>query len=150
MKSRVQDRLFSAGVVLALSLVFVPLLIGYSFATPHAQTPSTSDEKVELTFSTDPSPAREGANTVTVKLVDARGKAIPGARVTVAFFMPAMPAMNMAAMKTTITATEKASGTYEGKINLPSSGIWQVTITAKRNGRAIALKKLSVKANRGA
>jgi nitrogen fixation protein FixH len=103
--------------------------------------------KVELT--TDPSPAQKGSNTVRVKLTDPAGKPITGAQVSVTFSMPAMPEMGMEAMKTVIKAADKGDGIYEGKGDLGSGGTWQVTVTARQDGKTIANKRLVVKATGG-
>jgi RND family efflux transporter MFP subunit len=109
--------------------------------------PAQAQASVELT--TDPSPPQKGSNTVRVKLTDKAGKPIAGAEVTVTFFMPAMPSMGMAAMKTAIKLTDKGGGMYEGKGDLGSGGTWQVTITARQNGQTIANKQLSVNTTGG-
>jgi RND family efflux transporter MFP subunit len=109
--------------------------------------PAAAQAKVELT--TDPMPPHKGSNTVRVKLTGPDGKPINGAHVTVTFFMPAMPAMGMAAMKTVINATDKGTGLYEGKGELESGGTWQVTITATQNAQTIASKQLTVNATGG-
>lgn len=101
----------------------------------------------ELT--TEPSPPRKGSNTVRVKLTDQAGKPIAGAEVNVTFFMAAMPAMGMAAMKTTVRASDKGGGMYEGQGDLGSGGTWQVTVTARQNGQTIANKQLTVNATGG-
>jgi len=106
-----------------------------------------SQTKVELT--TDPDPPHKGSNTVHVKLRGQDGSPIVGANVTVTFFMAAMPAMGMAAMKTVINATDSGGGMYEGKGDLGSGGTWQVTITAQQNGRTIVSKQLAVNATGG-
>ena len=72
--------------------------------------------KSQIDFSTDPSPPRKGANIVRVKLTSADGKPVAGAQVTVTFFMPAMPAMGMAAMHAVATLTDKGNGIYEGPL----------------------------------
>ena len=102
---------------------------------------------VELT--TAPSPPRKGNNTVRVRLTDQLGKPLSGAQVTVTFFMAAMPAMGMAAMKTVVPTSDKGDGIYEGSGSLGSGGTWQVTITAVRNGRTIANKQVNVDATGG-
>jgi RND family efflux transporter MFP subunit len=102
---------------------------------------------VELT--TEPDPPQKGALTVRVKLTDANGASISGADVTVTFFMPAMPAMGMAAMRTQINLVEEGSGTYEGSGRLDSGGTWQVTILARKNGQTVGSKQLSVTAAGG-
>jgi membrane fusion protein, copper/silver efflux system len=98
----------------------------------------------ELT--TEPSPPAKGANLVRVKLTGQDGKPIAGAEVTVTFFMPAMPAMGMAAMKTVVAAGEKGAGLYEGKGELASGGTWQVTVTARQHGQLVARRQLSLSA----
>jgi Cu(I)/Ag(I) efflux system membrane fusion protein/cobalt-zinc-cadmium efflux system membrane fusion protein len=109
--------------------------------------PAGTQANVELT--TDPTPAHKGSNTVRVRLTSQDGKSIPGAQVTVTFFMPAMPAMGMASMKTVIHAADKGGGMYEGSGDLGSGGTWQVTIMATLNGRTIASKILTVNATGG-
>jgi Cu(I)/Ag(I) efflux system membrane fusion protein/cobalt-zinc-cadmium efflux system membrane fusion protein len=84
-----------------------------------------------------------------VKLTGQDGKPITGANVTVTFFMAAMPAMGMAAMKTVINATDKGGGMYEGKGDLSSGGTWQVTVIAQQNGQPIANKQLTLNATGG-
>jgi hypothetical protein len=72
-----------------------------------------------------------------------------GAEVLVTFFMPAMPAMGMAAMRTSVALSDKGNGVYEGSGALGSGGTWQTTILAKKNGQTIASKQLSVNATGG-
>ena len=100
-------------------------------------------------LSSDPAPPHKGANVFRVKLTDTSGSAISGAEVSVTFFMPAMPAMGMAAMRTPVALSDKGNGLYEGSGELGSGGTWQVTILAKKNGQPIATKQLSVNAAGG-
>jgi Cu(I)/Ag(I) efflux system membrane fusion protein/cobalt-zinc-cadmium efflux system membrane fusion protein len=109
--------------------------------------PAQLQANVELT--TDPDPPHKGSNTIRVKLTGQDGKPITGANVTVTFFMAAMPAMGMAAMKTVIDASDKGSGMYEGKGDLGSGGTWQVTVRAQQNGQTIANKQLRLNATGG-
>ena len=102
---------------------------------------------VELT--TDPDPPHKGSNIVRVKLTGQDGQLVAGATVTVTFYMAAMPAMGMAAMKTVVNASDKGGGMYEGKGDLGSGGTWQVTIRAQQNGQAIANKQFTVNATGG-
>ena len=112
-----------------------------------ASTMNAPKANIELT--SDPTPPRKGSNIFRVKLADASGAPIPGAEVSVTFFMPAMPAMGMAAMRTPIILSDKGSGLYEGSGQLESGGTWQVTIVVKKNGQVIASKQLSVNATGG-
>ena len=100
-------------------------------------------------LATSPSPPQKGNNTVRVKLTDQAGKPVAGAQVTVTFFMAAMPAMGMAAMKTVVQTSDKGGGMYEGTGSLGSGGTWQVTITAIQNGQTLANKQFTVDATGG-
>ncbi len=100
--------------------------------------------QASIEFSTDPSPPRKGADTFRVKLADSAGAPVTGAEVTVTCFMPAMPAMGMGAMRTSITLSDKGSGLYEGRGELQTGGSWQVAIVARRNGQTVAQKQLTV------
>ena len=121
----------------------------HTSVTRAQEKPSGTQASAKVVLTTEPSPARKGTNAVRVKLTDPEGKPISGAEVTVTFFMAAMPEMNMAAMKTVLRGTEKGAGVYEGKADLASGGVWQVTITARKNGEVIAMNKLTVKATSG-
>jgi Cu(I)/Ag(I) efflux system membrane fusion protein/cobalt-zinc-cadmium efflux system membrane fusion protein len=109
--------------------------------------PTEQQANVELT--TDPDPPHKGSNTVRVRLTGPGGKPITGANVTVTFYMAAMPAMGMAAMKTVINPSDKGGGIYEGKGALGSGGTWQVTIQTQQNGQTIANKQLTLNATGG-
>ena len=84
-----------------------------------------------------------------VKLTDLSGKPISGAEVNVTFYMAAMPAMGMAAMRTRAMLADKGDGMYEGSGMLESGGSWQVTITAQQNGQTLASKQMNVSATGG-
>ena len=100
-------------------------------------------------LTTEPDPPRKGSNVFRVKLTDVGGAPISEADVNVTFFMAAMPAMGMAAMRTSVTLSDKGNGLYEGSGQLESGGTWQVTILAKKNGQVIASRQLSVNATGG-
>ena len=123
-----------------------------SFAPPppgagSAAAMNTPQGNAEL--SSDPSPPRKGSNIFRLKLTDAKGMPISGAKVVVTFFMPAMPAMGMAALRTIVTLGDKGNGVYEGSGQLGSGGTWQVTIVAGKNGQTIVTKQLNVNATGG-
>ena len=108
--------------------------------------PST---QANIEFTTIPSPPHKGDNTLRVKLTDNQGTAVAGAQVTVTFFMSAMPAMGMAAMRTVNKLSDKGGGNYEGQGKLESGGTWQVTIVAQKNGQTLVSKQLAVNAEGG-
>ncbi|MGH9481710.1 MAG: efflux RND transporter periplasmic adaptor subunit, partial [Terriglobales bacterium] len=123
-----------------------------SFAPPppgvgQAAAPAAAQAQIELT--TSPSPPRKGNNLVRVRLTAADGRPLAGAEVTVSFFMPAMPAMGMAAMRTSMHLSDKGGGYYEGTGTLGSGGTWQVTVVAARQGVTLAQQQLSLTATGG-
>ena len=106
-------------------------------------------QQASAELTTDPSPPHKGSNIFRVKLTTPDGKPIDGAQVIVTFFMPAMPAMGMAEMKTISTLQGKGNGMYEGRGELGSGGTWQVAIIARQNGQVLANRQLAVSATGG-
>jgi Cu(I)/Ag(I) efflux system membrane fusion protein/cobalt-zinc-cadmium efflux system membrane fusion protein len=86
---------------------------------------------------------------VQVKLTGGDGKPVSGAQVNAVFFMPAMPAMGMAAEHTAAALADKGNGLYEGSVQLSSGGTWQVTVTIQRSGQTVATRQLSLTAAGG-
>ena len=68
---------------------------------------------------------------------------------TANFFMPAMPAMGMAAEHAVAALADKGNGIYEGPLQLPAGGTWSATVTVQRGGQTVAAKQLSVSATGG-
>jgi Cu(I)/Ag(I) efflux system membrane fusion protein/cobalt-zinc-cadmium efflux system membrane fusion protein len=118
---------------------------------PQQNIPSSQEatQQLHIAFSTNPNPARKGSNLIHVSLTDADGKPIVGAQPAVTFFMPAMPAMSMAAAHATATLADKGNGIYEGPVQLDSGGTWQVTVTVQRGNKTVATKQLSMSATGG-
>jgi Cu(I)/Ag(I) efflux system membrane fusion protein/cobalt-zinc-cadmium efflux system membrane fusion protein len=126
---------------------FVPPPPGAGAAAAMNRPEGTPQANADLT--TDPTPPRKGSNVFRIKLTSANGAPVAAAQVNVTFYMAAMPAMGMAAMKTSVDLSDKGGGMYEGKGDLGSGGTWQVTITARQNGTVIASKQLTVNATGG-
>ena len=124
---------------------FVPPPPGVGAAAALNAPPSAAT----IDFSTDPSPPHKGSNIFRVKLTGSDGAPLTGAQVAVTFFMPAMPAMGMGAMRVVTNLAEKGGGLYEGRGELGSGGTWQVTVGAQKNGQALASKQLRVDAQGG-
>lgn len=122
----------------------------FSPAQPQTSVPiQAAPKQLKIDFITDPNPPRKGANTVRVKLTGADGKPVTGVQATVTLFMPAMPAMGMAAEHASATLIDHGAGNYEAPLQLPSGGTWQVTITILRGGKTVATHQLSVSATGG-
>lgn len=102
-----------------------------------------------IDFTTRPAPPRKGSNVFHAKISNPGGAPVDGADVTATFFMPAMPAMGMAAMTTTTKLTGRGNGLYEGTGVLESGGSWRITIVARKDGKIIANKQLNLNATGG-
>ncbi len=112
-------------------------------------TAQANSAEVNAELTTEPSPAHKGVNIVRIRLAAKDAIPVDGAQVTVTFYMPAMPAMGMSAMKTQVRCPGKGNGVYEGSVDLGSGGTWQVTVTAQQNGRVIVSRQLQVNAAGG-
>jgi YtkA-like len=101
-------------------------------------TNTEQQSAAKLVFSTDPKPLKGAApNTFHAQLTDAAGKPITDAQMKVTVVMPAMPAMNMPEMRATGDLAWNGNE-YEGRVNVPIAGVWNVTIEAMRKGQTIA------------
>jgi Cu(I)/Ag(I) efflux system membrane fusion protein len=101
-------------------------------------SPTSAQPTGKITFSVEPNPAKGAAdNMFHVSLVDANGKAIPDAQVTVTLVMPAMPSMSMPEMRNSFQLPF-VQGMYMGKGNVGMAGSWNVSVEAKRGGQVVA------------
>jgi Cu(I)/Ag(I) efflux system membrane fusion protein/cobalt-zinc-cadmium efflux system membrane fusion protein len=118
---------------------------GYIPASQQAANASQqATEQLQIDFTTQPSPPRKGTNTILVKVIGTGGRPVTGVQAIVTFFMPAMPAMGMAAQRASASLTERGNGNYEGSMQLDSGGTWQATVSVQRGGKTIATKALSL------
>jgi Cu(I)/Ag(I) efflux system membrane fusion protein/cobalt-zinc-cadmium efflux system membrane fusion protein len=102
-----------------------------------------------MEFSTDPATPHKGTNLYRVKLTASDGSPVIGAQISVRSYTSAMPEMGMAAMNVVTPLAEKGNGVYEGQVTLESGGTWKVTVTALKNGTALATKQFSLQAQGG-
>ena len=147
------ERIVSSANFLVDSEAQLQAAIG-SFAPPPpgagiAPAMNAPGQLIGIDLTTVPTPPHKGANTIRVKLAAADGTRVTGVQPTVTFFMPAMPAMGMAAIRKVTTLAEKGSGIYEGTIELETGGTWQVTLTVQRNGQTVATQQLSLSVTGG-
>lgn len=114
-----------------------------------AQSSNVQPEQIKIEMTTEPVTPQKGKNTVRIKLVGADGKPVDGVQVSAIFFMPAMPAMGMAAEHAAPSLAPKGQGIYEGPLELDSGGTWQVTVTVQRAGVVVTTQKLTADATGG-
>lgn len=91
-----------------------------------------------LTLTTKPSPLGLGQNLFAVSLKDAKGKPISDAEVALSLVMPADPKTNHPEMRIEGTLNTAGAGKYSGLVIVTMAGDWDVTVTAKQNGKIIA------------
>jgi len=121
-------------------------LQGYE-ATPAAQMPLAGASQLDITFRSTPDPPKTGENRFDVTVKDASGQPVEGAKVTVEFFMAAMPTMNMPAVRQDTTLSGTGGGVYRGAGQVKVPGRWDVTVTVAREGQVLATKRLAVVAH---
>ena len=144
------DRIVSSANFLVDSEAQLQSAMGeFSPAPQQSAGTQQATRQLQIDFVTNPNPPRKGANTARMKLTGAGGKPVTGAQATVTFFMPAMPAMGMAAQHASASLADKGDGNYEAAVQLDSGGTWQVTIAVQRAGKIIATKQLSMSVTGG-
>ena len=100
-------------------------------------------ERLDITFQPQPDPPRTGDNTLEVSVKDASGRPIADADVSVTFFMPAMPTMNMPAMRTETKLSPAGGGVYRGTGQVMMGGRWDVTVTVTKNGQRLGSRQFA-------
>ena len=118
---------------------------GGSQAPESTAAPAATAGPAEITFTTMPDPPVTGENTFEVTVMQS-AQPVTDAEVSVMFFMPAMPSMNMPEMKNTVNLTHQGGGRYRGTGNVMMAGGWDATVMAMRGGQEIASRKFSVTA----
>ena len=87
---------------------------------------AAGDAALDMNVAFNPSPPKQGPETITVTLLDKHHKPVKDADVTVA---TSMPTMSMGGP--TLKATPSRVGFYVAKINLNFATQWKFQITAK-------------------
>lgn len=111
--------------------------------TPSASSPAV--QGMDITLRTTPDPVSTGENTFEVMVMQ-DGKPVTDATVSTEFYMPAMPSMNMAEMRTKTDLTHAGSGTYRGTGQVTMAGDWDVTVTVMRGGQEIGRRTVKLTA----
>jgi len=97
-----------------------------------------------IEFRSEPDPPKMGGNSFEVTVKQPDGSPVTDATVTTVFSMPAMPSMNMPAMRSTATLAHEVSGRYRGTGQLSMGGTWTVMVTVSRGPKELGSKKFSV------
>lgn len=100
--------------------------------------------RLDIAFRTQPDPPKTGDNTFEVRVNDASGQSVTDADVTVQLLMPAMPAMNMPAMRNEAKLTHAGQGVYRGPGQVMTAGRWDVTVNVSRGGQRLGSRQVAV------
>ncbi len=112
-------------------------------SAPASEAP-TAGQELSISFRSEPDPPEAGDNTFEVTVKQPDGSPVMDATVTTVFSMPAMPSMNMPAMRGTATLAHKASGRYRGSGQLSMGGTWNMIVTVSRGSEELGSKKFSL------
>lgn len=110
-----------------------------------AATPGTTAGGLTITFVSRPDPPETGSdNAIEVSVKQPDGTPVTDADVNVVLSMPAMPSMNMPAMRTEVPLKHEGSGVYTGPAQIMMAGTWNVAVNVSKGGQKVASHNLSV------
>ena len=113
-----------------------------------ATTTGTTQGGLDITFTSRPDPPRTGNDTVIeVSVKQPDGTPVTDADVVAVLSMPAMPSMNMPAMRTEAPLKHEGNGVYMGPAEVLMDGTWNVAVNVSRGGQRIGSRNLSVVAD---
>lgn len=113
-------------------------------ATAPAGKPPAEAAALDITFRLQPDPPKTGENTFEVAVKDAAGAPVTDADVSVQLFMPAMPTMNMPAMRNDTKLPHVGGGVYRGPGQVMMTGRWDATVSVSKGGQPLGRKQLAV------
>jgi hypothetical protein len=117
---------------------------GVSVGGPAGSGAAAGAGGLAIEFRSEPDPPQSGENSFEVEVRQPDGSPVTDATVKAVFSMPAMPSMNMPAMKSETTFAHDAGGRYRGTGDLQMGGTWNVAVTVSRGAEEIGSRKLSI------
>jgi hypothetical protein len=138
--------------LLGLCVAFAALIVATLACTGNSDSSApatgtqtvTSAEGLNIRYQSRPNPPESGSNAIEVSVTDRNGAPVTDATVTAVFSMPAMPAMNMPAMRSDAPLTHAGNGTYRGTGQLSMSGTWNVNVTVSRGTETLGTSRFSI------
>lgn len=134
----------------AVVLLSAPLLAGCGAsdgdggADAQVLQAGDSSDDLTITLASTPDPLEAGDNDLEVTVTGPDGAPVTDATVNMVFSMPAMPSMNMPAMRSDAMLQHDADGRYRGTGQLSMGGTWNVTLTVQRGSEQLGTRRLSV------
>jgi hypothetical protein len=108
--------------------------------------PPPGGATLDISFRTQPDPPKTGESVFEVAVKDAKGQPVADADVSVQLFMPAMPTMNMPAMRNETKLPHVGGGVYRGPGQVMMAGRWDATVIVTKGGQQLGRKQLAVAA----
>ena len=105
--------------------------------------PTAGGPTLDIVFRTQPDPPKTGESVFEVTVKDANGQPVADGEVSVQLFMPAMPTMNMPAMRNETKLPHVGGGVYRGPGQVMMAGRWDVTVTVAKGGQQLGRKQLA-------
>ena len=106
--------------------------------------PAAGGPTLDIVFRTQPDPPKTGESVFEVAVKDASGQPVTDTDVSVQLFMPAMPTMNMPAMRNETKLPHVGGGVYRGPGQVMMGGRWDVTVTVAKGGQQLGRKQLAM------
>jgi Cu(I)/Ag(I) efflux system membrane fusion protein/cobalt-zinc-cadmium efflux system membrane fusion protein len=106
--------------------------------------PGAAADGLVVTFGTEPNPPEKGDNGILVTVRRSDGSPVTAGTVTAVFSMPAMPSMNMPAMRSDTALRHEGEGRYRGSGQLSMAGTWNVAVAVAVEAQPIATRHTSI------
>ena len=106
--------------------------------------PPARGPALDIVFRSQPDPPRTGESLFEVTVKDPSGQPVTDADVAVQLFMPAMPTMNMPAMRNETKLPHAGAGVYRGPGQVMMAGRWDATVIVSRGGQQMGRKQFAV------
>ena len=105
---------------------------------------ATPGNGLTIEYRLQPDPPISGDNAIDVTVTSSDGSPVTDATVVAAFTMPAMPSMNMPAMRSSAALTHEGAGRYRGNWQLSMSGTWNVVVSVSRGSEELGRRTFSL------
>jgi hypothetical protein len=117
-----------------------------NYEAASTDAPAVAAAGFDITFRPLSDPPKTGDNAFEVVVKDQAGMPIADADVSVTLLMPAMPTMNMPAMRNETRLPAVGGGVYRGSGQVMMAGRWDATVTVTKAGQRVASKQFTVTA----
>ena len=119
---------------LTVSLIVI-MIVSVVYSRDYEVTKKAGDLNVAIRI--DKNPPVAGANNVEIGITDASGKAITGAKVVLAYSMPAMTGMPPMNYKVDVVP---AGNVYKARVNYSMSGSWNNEVKITHGGKTVSAR----------